>query len=58
MTSYSQAAQLLINAGLEDRTLVILSRGHGPSPVVNLEKLDNPAAQLMAIAQAFDAEVN
>jgi hypothetical protein len=55
--TYTQAAQALIDGGLPSTGLIALSRGHGPVPCIDVEKLESPAAQLLAIAAAFDAEV-
>jgi hypothetical protein len=57
MTTYTQAAQALINAGLPSTGLIALSRGCGPIPCIAMERLENPAVELLAIAAAFDAEV-
>jgi hypothetical protein len=55
--TYTQAAQALIGSGLPSTGLIALSRGFGPVPCVDMAKLENPAAQLLDIAAAFDAEV-
>jgi hypothetical protein len=56
--TYLEAAQLLIDSGLPSTGLIALSRGFGPVPCIDVERLENPAAQLIDIAAAFDAEVH
>lgn len=56
--TYLEAAQLLIDSGLPSTGLIALSRGFGPVPCIDMAKLENPAAQLLDIAAAFDSEVH